>query len=65
MIVKTPDLKPCPFCGGEAVLFNSGNYWPITYYRVICRRGGCCFMSRFHEDPENAVKEWNRRAKHE
>ena len=60
--MRTPDLKPCPFCGGEGMLFSSGNYWPIEYYRVICKKGGCCFMSAFYEEPKRAIDAWNRRA---
>ena len=56
-----PDLKPYPFCGSDGVLYNSGNHWPQTYYRVLCKRG-CCVMGTFHEEPEKAVEAWNRRA---
>lgn len=58
------ELKPCPFCGSEGVLINSGNHWTMVYYRVICKRS-CCFMGTFCSDPEIAVEQWNRRANDE
>lgn len=38
------ELKPCPFCGGEAELIETGAFYNKAGY-VQCRRCGAC--SRF------------------
>lgn len=49
-------LKPCPFCGGEAITLEN----MIGNYRVECYH---CFAHTFYEDSkEKAIEEWNRRA---
>ena len=56
------DLKPCPFCGGEARLFVNGGV------RVICPK--CYASTRIMSDEieydnsavETVVEAWNRRA---
>ena len=50
------DLKPCPFCGGEATIFpylELGNL-----HMVKCRN---CNISRVGKSEGEAVKEWNNR----
>lgn len=50
------DLKPCPFCGGVAMISKD----MIGDYRVECYH---CFAHTFYEDSEEkAIEEWNRRA---
>lgn len=51
------ELKPCPFCGGEAERRESPgfhNWW------VICKQ--CHTASVEHTTAEGAAKAWNRRA---
>lgn len=50
------ELKPCPFCGGEAELtgFNAPEYW------VWCP--SCKASTDAHTGKENAVAAWNTRA---
>ncbi len=52
----TDELKPCPFCGGEALIDGDllGASW------VICRE---CGASGAQEDSDaEAIAAWNRRA---
>lgn len=46
------ELKPCPFCGGEAKLLHVGA-------GRIVKCGGCGASTSFAA--ENPAKEWNRR----
>lgn len=49
------ELKPCPFCGGEAMLFDAvGEMW------ASCKT--CLASSRMHSDPIKAAAAWNARA---
>lgn len=53
---KTPELLPCPFCGGsklEIVHYLGG-------YRVKCL--GCECESGYHSTEDKAMDAWNRRA---
>lgn len=67
---NNPDLKPCPFCGGEAG-FGRVTYSDQpgkTFYHVSCMTcharvadiGGTSFDTK-----EEAVAHWNRRADYE
>ena len=58
-------LKPCPFCGGEAVIHVGGGVC------VICKECGCSTTSlvdgNYQGKPHGGaiyrvVKKWNRRA---
>lgn len=52
-------LKPCPFCGGVAIIYKS----KMGDYRVECYS---CFAHTFFEDSkEKAADEWNRRVENE
>jgi len=65
--VSRTDLKPCPFCGGEAVIcrFKGESLWSrriVMKTQVSCRE--CEIETRFTEkgqQPE-AVERWNCRA---
>lgn len=52
------ELKPCPFCGGEA------HYWLDTQYQdrhvIECDDCGC--NRRYEYSKEGVEKEWNTRA---
>ena len=56
------ELKPCPFCGGEAVVTIRPRG-----FRVECskRGGGCPVNMRTHHQGEakKAKDQWNTRAK--
>lgn len=59
------DLKPCPFCGGnafivvdhDAVVDTRGRCWGYT---AVC--GKCCTTSGLTYTAEKAIEAWNRRA---
>ena len=51
-------LKPCPFCGKKDGLEIDD----ISPYNVNCRNCGCELYC-LAETKDEAVKEWNRRAK--
>ena len=52
------ELKPCPFCGGEAELWHNKT-WD---YVVRCTNKGCAARTRqYHENSNGAVDAWNTR----
>lgn len=53
------ELKPCPFCGGEADV-DIGNFGGMVCY---CKK--CFSQGKQCKTKEEAVKNWNRRAKDE
>lgn len=53
-------LLPCMH-GSKAVMFNSGNYWPETFYRVIVE-DTCCMQAKFYHTESEARLAWNTRA---
>lgn len=63
------ELKPCPFCGGEAEYKERGNeYSGITETSVICKK--CCarqihkwrhYKFRFDFVRSKTIDTWNRR----
>ena len=56
--MKMADLKPCPFCGGEAV--GPTDAWPHMINCIQC--GACVKGFNFAEDGKReAVEKWNRR----
>ena len=52
------ELKPCPFCGGEAEFETYGG----TACAVTCRKCRCGTPTVSLNDGERAVEAWNRRA---
>jgi hypothetical protein len=58
--------KPCPFCGGDAILNKTSNIYESVYF-VTCDGSldsGCAglAMSNYCEDRGDAYKAWNTRA---
>ena len=54
------ELKPCPFCGGEAEMLN----YSETEWIVHCRM--CDGMvERWRETKKEAIEQWNRRTNNE
>ena len=58
--MKTPDLKPCPFCGGEARLVPLTEH-DETWYRVHCRKCPADVGRHWWTNKLEAVKALNRR----
>lgn len=58
------ELKPCPFCGGEAVMETfavAGE--PTPRYRVRCQTEGCFAVTDWDNySIRDAEERWNRRA---
>ena len=54
------ELKPCPFCGGEAELNHSITG---TYFDVVCKDPYCRGFTRVcnYSTEEKAIEAWNRR----
>lgn len=50
----TNELKPCPFCGGEAFLYDR------LHPYVEC--SDCVAATAFHETIGQAIESWNTRA---
>jgi Lar family restriction alleviation protein len=53
------ELKPCPFCGGEAILETVDGNSPEECY-IYCPE--CDFESGVYSEPKFIVEKWNRRA---
>lgn len=55
------ELKPCPFCGGEAKIIDS---IPVGVKAVECCNWSCSIYVRtwWLETEEEAAEAWNRRA---
>lgn len=51
------ELKPCPFCGGEAGLKNAHNGFTV----VVCETCGCRTRGHTASEMQNAVDDWNSR----
>lgn len=61
------ELKPCPFCGGNAVIIGGPENWTPTTHdpdsggdpiAVVCEDCPCGLHGNF-EDYSNAVHAWN------
>jgi Lar family restriction alleviation protein len=60
------ELKPCPFCGGEAsteFIDYEGDTW-VGKHEVICCNDTCVVQPNTDgfEPEEDAIKAWNTRA---
>lgn len=57
-------LKPCPFCGGDAQLYNweTDNNLCHGWYRVSCIRGTCGTDGPMADSTKKALKRWDTRA---
>lgn len=63
------ELKPCPFCGCQVVVFTSiyGVHGANDYYAILHPEDTDCILddvcTSSYEDKEELIQDWNRRAK--
>ena len=58
---ETPQLKPCPFCGGVPELYHLLDDG-LEAYHVYCPvAAGCGVHHRSFRDKQKAVDVWNKR----
>lgn len=58
------ELKPCPFCGGEADISRWGGFLSQYYYIVQCKECVGMVMTKpsVNASEAEAIEAWNRRA---
>jgi Lar family restriction alleviation protein len=56
---RMEELKKCPFCGGEAILYKSFDY--VNKCRVECTNCNICTQN--YDTKGEAIEAWNRRVK--
>ena len=54
-------LKPCPFCGGEAIVNRHHNRY-VDWWLVSCPKCHITQAGSEHEFSFEAIEAWNRRA---
>ncbi|MBR4930400.1 MAG: Lar family restriction alleviation protein [Bacteroidaceae bacterium] len=62
--MKTPDLKPCPFCGCVGNVTVWYTHYAETLYKVECINSGCFIRphTEFSPSRETVINFWNKRA---
>ena len=61
------ELKPCPFCGGEAIIRRTSvSNWlgEPRDFTVVCRECDAS-VRKFYPKEKEAIEAWNRRADNE
>ena len=60
-------LKPCPFCGKEAIVIANNYRHLQTTYAFKCSNIECRVIpiTYEHSEMQDAIEAWNRRASHE
>ena len=55
-------LKPCPFCGSEAIIFPPQEK-DMDTWAAVCQHPECGCNARilFCDTKESAIEQWNRR----
>ena len=57
--MNQPELKPCPFCGREAQIWQGIEH---SSYRVACKsQYECAAQVGPYDTEEEAVEAWNKR----
>ena len=55
-------LKPCPFCGGKAILSESHTVAGETFELCFVFCESCCAETSLHNTKQDAIEAWNSRA---
>lgn len=61
---QIPELLPCPFCESKAFIDDDlmiSDSKKISY-RIVCDNDECSSCSGWHDDEQQAVTSWNKRA---
>lgn len=58
-MMKEIELKPCPFCGGEARKYKGA----LDLYGIVCKKCGAKIYGRANK--ASATRAWNRRTDNE
>lgn len=53
------ELKPCPFCGGEAEIVENDCFVDVCCKNLRCRGWASCLE---YKTKKEAIEAWNRRA---
>jgi len=63
MTAKTemPELKPCPFCGSDGLIYHSRD-GEVAFVRCVKWLEGCMGASVTSTEDVDAIKQWNARA---
>ena len=56
---KTQEIKPCPFCGGEAKCYNLSTNNDPAHYTITCTE--CWASIPAGDSEEETTNRWNRR----
>ena len=58
------ELKPCPFCGSNAIVIATNYRHDETYFRVKCMNKECHVIPSTYENTsmDYVIEIWNRRA---
>lgn len=63
MSKKLVELKPCPFCGGVAELYEHKTFInPLALSGFYIKCQGCKVTTAYYKTAKEAIKKWNRRA---
>jgi Lar family restriction alleviation protein len=54
--MKTPNIKPCPFCGEKKVMSHGGVYW----WFISCEAKRCGADGPPRRTEKGAINAWNR-----
>ena len=57
------ELKPCPFCDGEAVLEEAYISRTLQAYKVYCKNYSCLgyYINQSFNSKDKAIAAWNKR----
>lgn len=62
------ELKPCPFCDGEALVMEGGINGKLRVYGLVEHRDGCFFLAdglptKYQHIMKEDFDAWNRRVR--